>query len=173
VFLEIPKSCLQNFKELLYGMTRSFHQIGRDSEIDEAFDALREALDELKQMEIEEFGVPEEEIEESDSNALVKAEPEAGDEAALAALEVDDPDAMKEADELAALQAEDHGDHSTPKIRLAPAILRRPYSNLHRSMSVRLLLRPPTLSFLCSKRSLKATRCRKYDQHPSICVCRI
>jgi multidrug efflux pump subunit AcrB len=151
-------------------MTRGSHRVGRDPEVDEAFDALREALDELKQMEIEEFGVPEEEIEEKDNAALVQAEASAEETAALAAAENDISEALNEADKLAALQSEDHEKHATPKVWLASTILRRAYSNLHRSVSVRQLSRPPRRSFPRSKRSLKATRCRKCDQHSLICV---
>ena len=45
-------------------MTISFHRRGEDEETDQAFDDLREALDELKKMEQKEFGVPKEATEE-------------------------------------------------------------------------------------------------------------
>jgi hypothetical protein len=170
VFLEVPKWYLKSLIESLYIMTRGSHRVGRDPEVDKAFDALREALDELKQMEIDEFDIPGEEIEESDSDGLVEAEASAGDETALAALENDDSYGLKQADELATLQSEGHEDHSTSKVWLASTVLRRPYSNLHRSMSVKLPSHPLGLCYFRSKRSLKATWRQKHDQHSSSCV---
>ena len=50
-------------------MTISFHRRGRDEKTDRAFYSLRKALDELEEMEQQEFGVPEEEMEEEDDAA--------------------------------------------------------------------------------------------------------
>jgi hypothetical protein len=97
-------------------MIRSFHQVGRDAEVDKAFDALRGALDELKQMEIDEFDIPEEKNEESDSSASVQAETSGEDQAPLAVPENEDPDALQKADEIAAHQSVDRGDDPTPKV---------------------------------------------------------
>ena len=90
-------------------MTISFHRRGEDEERDKAFDDLREALDELKEMEGKEFGNPEEMIEEKDSAALVEAqsrdeegafvrEQEEGEEADTEALRKADERAMNPAD---------------------------------------------------------------------------
>lgn len=54
-------------------MTISFHRRGRDEETDQAFDALRESLDELKEMEQKEFGISTEETAEKDDAAFVEA----------------------------------------------------------------------------------------------------
>jgi hypothetical protein len=97
-------------------MTRSFHRIGADQDIDEALDSLRESLDELKQMEMTEWGISEEEIEEKDSAALVQAQSLAEENAARHALEEDDEEALKKADELAALNVEDESQHPVPKV---------------------------------------------------------
>jgi hypothetical protein len=55
-------------------MTVSFHRRGRDEKTDRAFDSLREALNELKEMEQKEFGVPEEEMEEEDDAASAESQ---------------------------------------------------------------------------------------------------
>jgi hypothetical protein len=52
-------------------MTISFHPRGEDEETDQAWDSLRDALDELKEIEEKEFSLAEEETEEEDDAAFV------------------------------------------------------------------------------------------------------
>lgn len=47
-------------------MTRSFHRIGADPDVDASFDKLRTSLDELKRMEDAEWGIVDSRIEETD-----------------------------------------------------------------------------------------------------------
>ena len=49
----------------------SIHHRGEDEETDQAFDSLRETLDELKEIEEKEFGLAEEEMDEEDDAAFV------------------------------------------------------------------------------------------------------
>lgn len=84
-------------------MTISFHRRGKNEETDEAFDSLRESLDELKEMEEKEFGTS---VEGKGDAGLVEAQWRSEDSAALRELEEGeetDGEALRKADELAML----------------------------------------------------------------------
>ena len=55
-------------------MAISFHRRGEDEETDQAWDSLREALDELKEMEETEFDVSEGEMVEEYDDASVNSQ---------------------------------------------------------------------------------------------------
>jgi len=71
-------------------MTISFHHRGRDEKTDRAFDSLRAALDDLKEMGKKEFGVPEEEAEEEDDAAYAESQSQEEQSAPLRELEEGD-----------------------------------------------------------------------------------
>lgn len=52
-------------------MMISFHRRGEDEETGQAWDSLRDALDELKEIEEKKFGLAEEEMDEEDDAAFV------------------------------------------------------------------------------------------------------
>jgi hypothetical protein len=99
-------------------MSRSFHRIGADEEVDNSFNRLRASPDELKQMEIEEWGVAPEEIEERDNAALVQAQASAEDQIAYNDMvENDHPGALEVADDLALAASQSPEDKPVPKVR--------------------------------------------------------
>lgn len=82
-------------------MTRSVHGMGADADIDEALDELRDALDDLKEMEIKEWNVALEDLTKEDDSGLVHALSHAEEPTSRHHHEEDDPEALRVADELA------------------------------------------------------------------------
>jgi hypothetical protein len=100
-------------------MTISFHRRGEDEKTDRAWDSVRAALDELKEIEEKEFSVPVDEMEEEDDAASVRSQYREEEGASIRELEEEeeaDTEALREADEMPMEPASEPAE-SAPKVR--------------------------------------------------------